>query len=419
MLQGEVITDGWQSKEVAEALDLCLSCKGCTNDCPVNVDMPTYKAEFLHHHYRSTRRWRPRHAYAFGLIDRAAQLASLSPRLVNAVTHTPGLSRLAKLAGGIAGEREIPAFAPMTLQQWFEQRGGARNPSGPRVVLWPDTFNNHFHTDVGVATVEALEAAGWHVVLPRGHVCCGRPLYDYGFLDLAERYLQRTLDVLRDEVRRGTPVVGIEPSCLAVFKDELTSMLPHDDDARRLSRQAMHFAEFLERHEVELPQFEGRALLWGHCHHKATGGIEPEQAVLERMGVDVQPVSGGCCGLAGSWGFEAGHHDISLQAGEQALLPAVRDADTETVVVADGFSCKTQIEQGGTGRRALHLSQLLALAREQGTPPPGRVAPEQLLGDRRPRPPARRRATRAAVASGAAVAGATVAGALLRSRRRR
>ena len=181
--------------------------------------------------------------------------------------------------------------------------------------------------------------------MPEGHVCCGRPLYDYGFLDLAERYLQRTLDVLRDEIRAGTPVVGMEPSCLAVFKDELTGMLPHDDDAGRLARQAMHFAEFLEQHEIAVPQLEREALLWGHCHHKATGGIDPEQALLERMGVDVRQVSGGCCGLAGSWGFEAGHHDVSMQVGEQALLPAVRDAPTTTLVVADGFSCKTQIEQ--------------------------------------------------------------------------
>ena len=419
MLRGEVITDGWQSKEVAESLDLCLACKGCTNDCPVNVDMPTYKAEFLHHHYRSVKRWRPRHAYAFGLIDRAAQVASLSPDLVNAVTHAPGLSRLAKLAAGMTGARDIPEFAPMTLQQWFTQRGGARNPNGPRVVLWPDTFNNHFHTDVGVATVEALEAAGWQVILPEGHVCCGRPLYDYGFLDLAGRYLQRTLDVLRDEVRRGTPVVGMEPSCLAVFKDELTSMLPHDDDAGRLAKQAMHFGEFLEAHEVEVPRWEREALLWGHCHHKATGGIEPEQAVLQRMGMEVNQVSGGCCGLAGSWGFEAGHHDVSMQAGEQALLPAVRDCAGQAAVVANGFSCKTQIEQGDTGRRALHLAQVMQLARESGGRPTTAAPPETLVGDRRPRPSTARRVGRAAAAVGGGLAAATAAGLSIREWRRR
>jgi FAD/FMN-containing dehydrogenase/Fe-S oxidoreductase len=417
MLEGDVITDGWQSTEVAEALDLCLACKGCTNDCPVNVDMPTYKAEFLHHHYRSLRRWRPRHAYAFGLIDRAARAASLMPGAVDAVTHAPGLSALAKAAAGMSQAREIPHFAPQTLQRWFAQRGGTANPTGPRVVLWPDTFNNHFHTDVGVATVEALEAAGWQVDMPRGHVCCGRPLYDYGFLDLAQRYLQRTLDVLRDDVRAGTPVVGMEPSCLAVFRDELTGMLPHDDDAQRLSDNAMHLGEFLERHDVEVPQMSGRALLWGHCHHKATGGIDPDAALLERMGLEVERVSGGCCGLAGSWGFEAGHHDVSMAAGEQALLPAVRDAAPSTLVVANGFSCQTQIEQGDTGREALHLAEVLALAREPAAVAAG-AKPETRLGDRRPRPSGRRRAARTATLAGAAAVGAGAGLSAWRRRRR-
>jgi FAD/FMN-containing dehydrogenase/Fe-S oxidoreductase len=365
MLQGEVIDDGWQSKEVYDALDLCLACKGCTNDCPVNVDMPTYKAEFLYHHYKSGKRWRPRYAYAFGLIDKAALVASHFPGLVNFLTQKPPFSRLAKLAAGIDKARDIPEFAPITLQEWFRRRPVV-NPGGRKVILWPDTFNNHFHTDVGVACVEAIEAARWRVVMPERHVCCGRPLYDYGFLDLAERYLRATVGLLRDEIRAGTPVVGMEPSCLAVFKDELPKMLPHDDDAQRLVRNALHFAEFFEKFEIDVPRTARRALLWGHCHHKATGGIDPEQRLLERMGLDVEQVTGGCCGLAGSWGFEQGKHGISLECGEQALLPAVRDADAETIVVADGFSCKTQIEQAGTGRRALHVAQVMKLARERG-----------------------------------------------------
>jgi Fe-S oxidoreductase len=367
MLEGDVITDGWQSAEVYDALDLCLSCKGCTNDCPVQVDMPTYKAEFLHHHFKSLRRWRPRYAYAFGLIDQASRVASRAPGLVNFLTQTPPFSGLAKLAAGMAPEREIPKFAPITLQQWWRERGETPNPSGRRVVLWPDTFNNHFHTDVGIACVEAIEAAGWQVVMPSGHVCCGRPLYDYGFLGLAERYLKRTLDVLRDEIRQGTPVVGMEPSCLAVFKDELTGMLPHDDDAQRLAKNAMHFAEFFEQYEIPVPELDRQALVWGHCHHKATGGMDPEHELLKRMGVEVNPVSGGCCGLAGSWGFEQGHHDVSMQCGELALLPAVRKADQDTLVIANGFSCKTQIEQSDVDRRALHLGQVMKMAREHGS----------------------------------------------------
>jgi FAD/FMN-containing dehydrogenase/Fe-S oxidoreductase len=403
MLQGEVITDGWQSDEVYDALDLCLACKGCTSDCPVQVDMPTMKAEFLHHRFKSLKRWRPRYAYAFGLIDQAARVGSLIPEVANFTTQTPGLSRVAKFAAGMAPEREIPEFAPMTLQQWFRSRGGARNPSGPRVVLWPDTFNNYFHTDVGVACVEAIEAAGWQVVMPSGHVCCGRPLYDYGFLDLAERYLRRTLEVLRDEIRDGTPIVGMEPSCLAVFKDELSGMLPHDDDAKRLARNAFHFDGFFEQHGLQVPRLERKALLWGHCHHKATGGVQPEQQLLERMGVEVEPVSGGCCGLAGSWGFEQGHHDISLECGELALLPAVRDASPDTIIIADGFSCKTQIEQGGTGRRALHIAQAMKMAREHG--PQGYRAgpPEERYYEQRPSPPPARRATRIGAAGAAAV----------------
>jgi FAD/FMN-containing dehydrogenase/Fe-S oxidoreductase len=406
MLRGEVITDGWQSKEVFEALDLCLSCKGCTNDCPVNVDMPTYKSEFLYHHYRSARRWRPRHAYAFGLIDQAARVASKLPGTVNLVTQTPGLRRLAKLAAGMDAEREIPAFAPVTLQEWFRRRSPV-NPGGPRVILFPDTFNNHFHTDVGVACVEGLEAAGWSVVMPQGHICCGRPLYDYGFLDLAERYLRNVIDVLRDDIRAGTPIVGMEPSCLAVFKDELTNILPHDEDAERLRRCAYHWAEFLQEQDIELPQLEGRALVWGHCHHKATGGVEPEEKLLQAMGVEVQQVNGGCCGLAGSWGFEAGKHDISMACGEQALLPAVRAAPQETIVVADGFSCKTQIEQAGTGRRALHVAQVMKLAREHGPTgwTPGR--PEEPYDGARPAaPPGLRRRRRLALAGAAVVAAA-------------
>ncbi len=384
MLRGEVITDGWKSKEVFDALDLCLACKGCTNDCPVNVDIPTYKAEFLYHHYKSPSRIRPRYAYAMGFIDQAGRLASRVPELVNLATRTPGLRAVARFAAGVDQRRDVPEFAPMTLQEWFRGRGGTANPGGRPVVLFPDTFNNRMHTNVGVACVEAIEAAGWQVIMPEGHVCCGRPLYDYGFLDAAESYLHHLLDVLRPHVRAGTPVVGMEPSCLAVFKDELTKMLPHDDDADRLERLALHFGEFFEKYDVEVPKLDGHAVLWGHCHGRATGAVSPEEKVLERMGMEVRSVSGGCCGLAGSWGFEKGKYDLSMDCGEQAVLPAVREAPASTVVVADGFSCKTQIAEAGTGRRALHLAEVMALARDGGIG--GATPVETALGDRRPRP---------------------------------
>jgi FAD/FMN-containing dehydrogenase/Fe-S oxidoreductase len=401
MLEGEVITDGWQSDEVMEALDLCLACKGCTHDCPVHVDMPTYKAEFLHQRWKH--RLRPRHAYAFGLIDQVARVASRAPGLVNFLTHVPPFAQAFKAAAGITQERAVPKFAPLTLQQWFAQRGGTTNPAGRKVVLFPDTFNNHMHTDVGVAAVEALEAAGWQVVMPEGHVCCGRPLYDYGFLDLAERYLHRSLDQLREWYRDGIPIVGLEPSCVAVFKDELVKLLPHDDDAKRLAQSTYHFAEFFEEFGVEPPRLERKAFVWGHCHHKATGGIDPEVELLEKMGVEVETLQAGCCGLAGSWGFEAGHHELSIQVGEQGLLPKVRELDDETIVVADGFSCKTQIEEGRTGRRALHVAQVLKLAREHGASGPSGPKPERLYYEVRPKPPLARRAARTAAIGALAV----------------
>ncbi len=409
MLQGEVITDGWQSNEVKESLDLCLACKGCTNDCPVNVDMPTYKAEFLHHHYRSWRRWRPRYAYAMGFIDQAGRIASRIPEVANLVSSTPGLVSLLRWAGGVTQERPVPSFAPMTLQDWFRERGGTKNPHGRPVVLFPDTFNNRMHTDVGVACVEAIEAAGWQVVMPTGHVCCGRPLYDYGFLDVAEKYLRNVLHVLQDHIRAGTPVVGMEPSCLAVFRDELVKMLPHEEDARRLNENAYHFAEFFDAFDIEPPKLESaKALLWGHCHHKATGGTAPEKNVLQKMGVEVEEVDGGCCGLAGSWGFEDGKYDISMDCGEQALLPAVREADRDTFVVANGFSCKTQIKDAGTGRQALHVAQLMKLAQDRPGTRSAASVEHRLAGDR-PTPSLGRRALRLG-AVGAAGAGVLAAG---------
>jgi Fe-S oxidoreductase len=246
--------------------------------------------------------------------------------------------------------------------------------------------------------------------MPDQHVCCGRPLYDYGFLDSAERYLHRVLDVLRPYVRADVPVVGMEPSCLAVFKDELGKMLPHDDDAARLARNAYHFGEFFSTFGISPPVTQGQALLWGHCHQRATGGVSPDKQVLERMGLSVSDLQGGCCGLAGSWGFEDGKYGISMDCGEQALLPAVRQADQDTLIVADGFSCKTQIADAGTGRHALHLAEVMRGARDGR---PGPAGP--------PRPPAVRRAARVAAAALPAVTalGATAAAIARRSGRRR
>jgi FAD/FMN-containing dehydrogenase/Fe-S oxidoreductase len=413
MLQGRPLRGGWRSREVFDALDLCLSCKGCTNDCPVSVDMPTLKSEFLSHYWK--RRPRPRQAYAFGLIDQTARVASRIPGAVNVVTQAPGASRVAKLAAGMAPERSIPRFASQTFTAWYRERGGPKELAGQRLILWPDTFTNHFHPEIGVAAVDVLEHAGYRVEVPDVHVCCGRPLYDYGMLDLARRYLLRTLDVLREDVRAGVPVVGLEPSCLSVFRDELPNMLPGDEDAKRLSRQAFHFSEFLDREGVAPPRLVRSAVLHGHCHHRATGGIDSEQRLLDRMGVHVDLSDSGCCGMAGSFGFEQGHYEVSMACGERALLPNVRKAAGDTFLIADGFSCRTQIEQGQDGRRAMHVAEALQLALDYGPGgPPAGAPPEAACR----RPPTRERSgPRTAAVAG--VAGALLAAALLGWARRR
>jgi FAD/FMN-containing dehydrogenase/Fe-S oxidoreductase len=407
MLNGEEI-DGFRSDEAREALDLCLSCKGCTNDCPVSVDMPTLKAEFLSHHYKG--RLRPRAAYAFGLIDQGARLTSRLPAVANFFTQTPPFDRAFKLAAGVHPERHIPPFAPLTLKDWFSARP-SRNGAGRRVILWVDTFTNYLEPEVGIAAVEALEEAGFHVVIPTGHLCCGRPLYDYGMLDLAQAYLRRVLSRLEDDIRAGTPVVGVEPSCVAVFKDELVQLWPNDAEAQRLSRQAHHLSEFLatEADGWTPPTLRRKAVLHGHCHHKATGGTAPERQLLEKMGLEVEELEAGCCGMAGGWGYEQGHYDVSVACGERVLLPQVREAAPDTFVVADGFSCRSQIEQGRTGRRALHVAQVLALAREFGPAGPPGDHPEAVAAPR-PQPGFARTAARTAVALGVVATLAAAAG---------
>ncbi len=411
MLEGQTITDGFRSDDVREALDLCLSCKGCKGDCPVSVDMATYKAEFLSHHYR--RRLRPRSAYSMGLIPFHARLAARAPGLVNALTGAPVLGRALKRAGGIAAEREAPKFAAQTFTDWFAARG-AVNPGGPPVVLFPDTFNNHLHPETLKATAEALEDAGYRVVLPARDTCCGRPLYDYGMLDLARVFWRRTLDTLRPHLRDGTKIVGVEPSCVAAFRDELPNLIDDDLDAKRLAKQVLTLPEFLldVAQGWDPPRLERRAIVHGHCHHEAVMGFDSERELLERMGLDVEVLDSGCCGMAGAFGFEAEHYDVSVAVGERRLLPAAREAPSDALLVADGFSCKTQIEQL-TERRALHTSQVLAMARAQGPAGPAGPLPESGYPDLQPAA-----VSRGALAAAGALALAGFAGAALRLRRR-
>jgi FAD/FMN-containing dehydrogenase/Fe-S oxidoreductase len=373
MTQGEgredgIIRDGWRSEEVKESLDLCLACKGCKSDCPVGVDVATYKAEFLSHYYEG--RVRPLNAYAFGNIDFWARLASTAPGLANLTTQLPLLRDLAKFVAGIPARRAIPPFAPRSFKRdWFGrgETSSTRNLNGPPVLLWPDTFNNYFLPSTALAAADVLEAAGFHVIVPRANLCCGRPLYDFGMLDRAEALLLRILDELSPEIEAGVPVVGLEPSCVAVFRDELLNLFPRDQRAQALASQTYLLSEFLETHarDFQLPRFERTALLHGHCHHKSIQKMTAEESVLRRLGVDFRQPAPGCCGMAGSFGFERDKYDISMAIGELELLPAVRSAPADCLIIADGFSCREQIAQG-TDRQALHLAEVLQMALEQG-----------------------------------------------------
>jgi Fe-S oxidoreductase/FAD/FMN-containing dehydrogenase len=396
-----VINNGWRSEEVKQSLDLCLACKGCKSDCPVGVDVATYKSEFLSHYYEG--RLRPRSAYAFGNIDLLARTASHAPALANFTTQTPLLRGLAKLVAGIPHQRSIPAFAAETFKTWFHRTrtskwpdagnsdtrdkdfgwrsassaaikshktGGALAPEGTPVLLWPDTFNNYFHTETAQAAVEVLEAAGFRVIVPKAHLCCGRPLYDHGMLNRAQKLLRKILDVLAPEIDAGIPIVGLEPSCVAVFRDELLNLFPHDQRAQALSRQTFLLSEFLETHapNFPLPPLNRKAILHGHCHHKSLMKMTAEESILRRLGIDFQSPAPGCCGMAGSFGFERDKYDISMAIGELELLPAVRRAPPDWLIIADGFSCREQISQG-TPRRALHLAEVLQMALRTEAPP--------------------------------------------------
>jgi len=357
MLKGDPIADGWRDDAVKESLDLCLACKGCTGDCPVQVDIPTYKAEFLAHYYAKRRR--PLNHYVLGLLPWWGQVAARTPRLANALSHAPGIAPAGKRWLGIAEERAAPRFAAQTFRDWFASR--PRVGGGQRVVLWPDTFTDLFEPDAGKAAVDVLEAAGFSVELPRKRVCCGRPLYDFGMLTLAKHALRNTLDALSEPITSGVPVVVLEPSCASVFRDELRKLMPHDEHARRLVNQTVVLDELLDRYapDWEPPRVAARALIHGHCHQKAVIGAGPD--LLRRAGVDAEMTKAGCCGLAGSFGYHAGEqYEVSMAIGEQFLLPQVRSAPADTLLVADGFSCRTQIA-AGTGRRALHTAEVLRL----------------------------------------------------------
>ena len=371
MLEGDVITDGWRSVEVRDALDLCLSCKGCLSDCPVNVDMATYKSEFLSHHY--ARRLRPASHYSMGWLPLWSRLASVAPAAVNALTGSV-LQGPLKHVAGIAPERDIPRFAARSLRSSLRRRPAGRTQSGGgaacigqptspggKVVLWPDSFTSYLAPEVGKAAVAVLEDAGFEVVLPKGPVCCGLTWISTGQLGVAKRVLRRSLRSLQEYLRAGVPVVGLEPSCLAVFRHEAPALLPADEGAQLARGLTFTLSELLATYAPHWvpPQVGGEALVQTHCHQHAVIGFDADRALMEAAGIRATVPDSGCCGLAGNFGFERGHYEVSKAAGERVLLPAVRAAGEATLIVADGFSCRTQIEQG-TDRLPWHLAQVLA-----------------------------------------------------------
>jgi Fe-S oxidoreductase len=360
MLQGDVITDGWRSTAVRDALDLCLACKGCRSDCPVNVDMATYKAEFMHHHYK--RRLRPLSHYSMGWLPLLARIAAVAPRPINALAHTPGLTTALRAAGGIDQHRDIPRFAPERFTRWFRRRTAAGQNRHGTVVLWPDTFTNNFDPHIAKAAVAVLEDAGFEVQVPQRTVCCGLTWISTGQLEVAQHVLRRTLDVLAPALRSGTPVVVLEPSCAAVFRSDLPELLYGDEDAHRLSQQTRTIGELLAERAPEWRprQQNGNAIMQPHCHQHAILGVGKDHEFLDRAGLSTEILDAGCCGLAGNFGFESGHYDVSVKCAEDKLMPKVRGADAATTVIADGFSCRTQISHLAPERTPRHTAEVLA-----------------------------------------------------------
>lgn len=373
LLQGEVVDQRWRSESVKKALDLCLACKACKSECPANVDMATYKAEFLSHYYEG--KLRPLHAYAFGMIDLWARVASLTPRFANYLSAAPGLNHILRLALHLAPERKLPRFAPVPFRKWAREQqlpdraGGPKHGASlsgdktPEVVLWADTFNNFFHPETCQAAINVIRHAGFTVQVPRTHLCCGRPLYDFGMLSRAKSYLRKIMEALAAEIDSGVPIVVLEPSCASVFRDELQNLFPNDRRAVSLGRQTLLLSEFLEGHAPGYlpPRLSRQVLLHGHCHQKALMKMNAEESLLRRMGCELESLDSGCCGMAGPFGLERDKIAVSQAIGERVLLPAVRSASPETLIVSDGFSCREQILQA-TGRRVMHLAELLQMA---------------------------------------------------------
>jgi FAD/FMN-containing dehydrogenase/Fe-S oxidoreductase len=376
MLAGSLRDEGFQSDAVNEALSLCLSCKACKSECPVQVDMAEYKAEFLAQRYKG--KPHPIQHYIFGFADRMARFGSVMPGLTNAILNGPLTSPLIKRIAGIAKQRKLPELAPKAWTRARKARtsGGVRREArvaaqqvaAPQVVLWPDTWNNYYHPQSLAAAESLLIEAGFEVTTAERHICCGRPLYDFGLLDHARAYLQSVLERMEPQIEAGMPVIFLEPSCASVFKDELPELFPDDPRAKLFRENTWLLADFLAEHAPEFAKdrLTGmRILIHGHCHHKAVfGGPKAEVGLLRKAGAEVEMIEAGCCGMAGPFGFEADKFEVSETIANQQLLPAIEKACSDTVLVADGFSCREQIDQLGH-RRAVHFAEVLAARTEQ------------------------------------------------------
>jgi FAD/FMN-containing dehydrogenase/Fe-S oxidoreductase len=375
MMSGALKKEGFKSEAVHEALDLCLSCKACKSECPVQVDVAAWKSEFLAQHYKG--RLHPLQHYIFGFADRLARFGSLTPALTNAMLTGPVTSPLIKYMAGVAQERTLPRLA---AKSYVQGRGAAaetcnvprgakssdaakQGPAARRVLLWPDTWNNYYHPQTLKAAERVLRSAGFEVESPKGHICCGRPLYDFGLLKAARAYLKDVLERMGPQIDAGLPFIFLEPSCASVFKDELLEIFPNDARAKRMSEQVWLLADWLvaEAPEWAADRLKGaHVLVHGHCHHKAVfGGPGNEIALLRKAGATVEAIEAGCCGMAGPFGFEADKFEVSKAIANDGLLPAVNAAGPLTVIVADGFSCREQIDQLSE-REAVHFAEVLA-----------------------------------------------------------
>jgi FAD/FMN-containing dehydrogenase/Fe-S oxidoreductase len=357
MTRGSFPGKGWKIDSIKEALHYCLSCKGCKGECPVNVDMATYKSEFMAHYYHG--KIRPLKHLVFGHIKTFANLGSKFPHFSNWLLSAPVIGSFFKGLAGIAKEREMPKLADVNFKKWFFSQKQT-NSGSKKVIFWADTFNNYFHVEVAKAAARVLQDAGWQLIVTRKNLCCGRPLYDFGMISTAKKWLMQIIDEFREEIRQGTPLVGLEPSCVATFKEEIISLFPHDQDVMRLSCQTYMFSDFMveKNPEYKLPEILKKAVVHVHCHHKSVLGINAEKELLSKLKLDFKILDSGCCGMAGPFGFEKEKYDLSVKVADRVLLPAIRESDDQ-LIIADGFSCKEQIRQL-SHKQALHIAEVIA-----------------------------------------------------------